>query len=301
MQNVVAESPGKSAQYVPCEPFDLYSSFDLPMALSNSLKYLPLVLGRLPSSRVRARTSRQGLPVDHDEDDQELHVTPHLAYPAVAVALCPVDDTQDVAAWKGISRGYVAGGGDGDRPEEYHPRKARRSKGERVKYVSPVESDRQPWEKIDRTSKPYNGDQMPSVQDRMDDKADGVQCRDILPFLAQLHAATPNKDPRSENASQAHQREVWTCGQNSYGELGHSDTITRKVHSVVRMLEDREVTDVAAGSFILAQSRVCLSSMSRTIIVSPHSFPQNAFAIRLRQFTRLHTSLARIVLALTVG
>ena len=41
--------------------------------------------------------------------------------------------------------------------------------------------------------------------------------------------------------------EVWTCGQNSYGELAHLDTVTRKTHSFVECLKDKDIIHVAAG------------------------------------------------------
>ena len=42
--------------------------------------------------------------------------------------------------------------------------------------------------------------------------------------------------------------EVWSCGQNSYGELGHEDCVTRRVHFKVAVLEGRQVRGVAAGN-----------------------------------------------------
>ena len=41
---------------------------------------------------------------------------------------------------------------------------------------------------------------------------------------------------------------VWTCGQNSYGELGHGDVIQRKSYSKVSFLEDKGVVSLGAGN-----------------------------------------------------
>ncbi|CAM9290375.1 unnamed protein product, partial [Chrysoparadoxa australica] len=42
--------------------------------------------------------------------------------------------------------------------------------------------------------------------------------------------------------------QVWTCGQNSYGELSHGDTASRKEHTHITQLAGQEVVDVAAGN-----------------------------------------------------
>jgi hypothetical protein len=41
---------------------------------------------------------------------------------------------------------------------------------------------------------------------------------------------------------------VWSCGQNSYGELGHGDGITRKIFTKINYLEDKGVVSVGAGN-----------------------------------------------------
>ncbi|KAG7384717.1 putative ATP-dependent RNA helicase ddx49 [Phytophthora pseudosyringae] len=43
-------------------------------------------------------------------------------------------------------------------------------------------------------------------------------------------------------------REVWTCGQNSYGELGHGDTASRKSFERVEALQQKDVVQVGAGN-----------------------------------------------------
>ncbi|CAM9202377.1 unnamed protein product [Discosporangium mesarthrocarpum] len=71
---------------------------------------------------------------------------------------------------------------------------------------------------------------------------------EILPLLRQLHNAQAGGDMGPGGKSTYQHREVWTCGQNSYGELAHSDTVTRKDHCMVKVLEGKEVVDVAAGN-----------------------------------------------------
>lgn len=44
------------------------------------------------------------------------------------------------------------------------------------------------------------------------------------------------------------EKEVWSCGQNSYGELGHGDTITRKSFDRIEALQRRDVIQVSAGN-----------------------------------------------------
>lgn len=44
------------------------------------------------------------------------------------------------------------------------------------------------------------------------------------------------------------EREVWTCGQNSYGELALGDTTTRKAFTQVKMLQGKEIVQVRAGN-----------------------------------------------------
>nr|CCA21400.1 HECT E3 ubiquitin ligase putative [Albugo laibachii Nc14] len=42
--------------------------------------------------------------------------------------------------------------------------------------------------------------------------------------------------------------EVWSCGQNSYGELGHGDTVARNSFTRVESLLQRSVKEIAAGN-----------------------------------------------------
>ncbi|KAJ0408548.1 hypothetical protein ATCC90586_009266 [Pythium insidiosum] len=50
------------------------------------------------------------------------------------------------------------------------------------------------------------------------------------------------------NSSMLDEREVWSCGQNSYGELGHGDTTTRKSFERVEALQRKEIIQVCAGN-----------------------------------------------------
>jgi alpha-tubulin suppressor-like RCC1 family protein len=44
------------------------------------------------------------------------------------------------------------------------------------------------------------------------------------------------------------EREVWSCGQNSYGELGHGDTISRKSFERIESLQGKNVVLLGAGN-----------------------------------------------------
>lgn len=199
---------------------------------------------------MKARTSRQGLPVDDDDEEDEVQESPLLAHPTIAMTVGPADHScGDIVSdpWETIARVNKTAKLENSKPTESHSIKGRKSKGERVKFATPV--DRQPWQKSERSSNQTNVLSPASVLDFANDELDGVESRYILPFLRQLRAATPNGDPRLGKACSLHHREVWTCGQNSYGELGHSDTGTRKVHCLVKMFEGKEVVDIAAGEF----------------------------------------------------
>ena len=216
-----------------------------------------LVDSRRPISRVKARTSRQGLPVDDEEDadDEGLNMMA-LAQPAVAVAVGPAEATRignstpDPWKSKGVTRPHPSSESDfvGVKHREPHPVKVRKGKveRERVKLTTPVEHE--PWTKVERTS---NQDcileSTPISTESSGCETDGIKAGCILPFLRQLHTTTPNGDSCSRRCSPVCEREVWTCGQNSYGELGHGDTGTRKVHCLVETFKGKEVLDIAAG------------------------------------------------------
>lgn len=206
-------------------------------------------------SRVKARTSRQGLPVDDEDDtDEEGPDSIPLADSAFAAVVGPAEPTTGgnavVDAWKSKneSRTYPPGENDlnGTTPIEVHPVKGRKGKIEEIKFTPPV--GREPWKKVERTSNQHSVQELPSVVTSLSNcDTDGIKAVCILPFLRQLQAAMPNGDACLSKCDPLDEREVWTCGQNSYGELGHSDTGTRKVHCLVKKIEGREVVDIAAG------------------------------------------------------
>ncbi len=192
---------------------------------------------------------------DEDDVDEELNMMMPIQ-PAVAVAVGPAEATRNGSGapdpWKnkGVTRPYPSGENDADgvRQLESHPAKVRKGKVEceRPKLSSPV--DREPWTKVERTSNQDCVVETPSIFSHCSSfEAHGIQAGCILPFLRQLHATTLNGDPRSRRCSPACEREVWTCGQNSYGELGHGDTGTRKVHCLVETFKGKDVVDIAAG------------------------------------------------------
>ena len=60
----------------------------------------------------------------------------------------------------------------------------------------------------------------------------------LVSYLQQLAAAEVPRPPSHVALALGgeEEREVWTCGQNSYGELAHADTGTRKTPSRVALL-----------------------------------------------------------------
>ena len=70
----------------------------------------------------------------------------------------------------------------------------------------------------------------------------------FLGFLKQLGSASLKVEAANELDVQiGQQREVWTCGQNSYGELAHGDTSSRKIHTLTEFCGSEEVIHAAAG------------------------------------------------------
>lgn len=192
---------------------------------------------------------------DEDDVDEELNMMVPTQ-PAVAVAVGLAEATRsgsgapDLWKSKGVTRPHPSGDNDVDgvKQLESHPAKVRKGKveRERPKFSSPV--DREPWAKVERTSNQDCVVETPSIfTDCSSFETYGIKAECILPFLRQLHATTLNGDPCSRRCSPACEREVWTCGQNSYGELGHGDTGTRKVHCLVETFIGKEVVDIAAG------------------------------------------------------
>lgn len=68
----------------------------------------------------------------------------------------------------------------------------------------------------------------------------------VWALLRQLQLAELPLSSR-EQIENKHMREVWSCGQNSYGELAHGDTITRTVYTKIKDLSGRHICQVSAG------------------------------------------------------
>ncbi|EEY57540.1 uncharacterized protein PITG_00097 [Phytophthora infestans T30-4] len=82
-----------------------------------------------------------------------------------------------------------------------------------------------------------------------------VQC--VLVELDRVKASVPTrgKPPNafvSNDTTIFHEdegeREVWSCGQNSYGELGHGDTASRKSFERIQALQQKEIIQIGAGN-----------------------------------------------------
>ena len=212
---------------------------------------------RRPTSRIKARTYHQGLPVDDDDGvEEDVYDPVLLAQPVVEMAVGPADPTKGVdvvrSRRKTTTRTQLSVDSDAGQAFEMptYTTKGRKVKGESARFTA--YTNQQPWNKIERAGNQHNAIHPKlGVGYHGDYDTGGVAARCILPLLRQLHAATPNKIPRAEKMMPLHQRELWTCGQNSYGELGHSDTGTRKVHCLVKAFEGAEIVDVAAGEWLV--------------------------------------------------
>lgn len=194
---------------------------------------------------------------DEDDADEEGHDLMLVAHPAVTVAVDPAEPTisgmeaSDPWKSKSVSRSNPSGenGVDGDKIPESQLVKGRKGKGERERARITLPVDREPWAKAEHTSNQDSTMETPSIfTGFVGSEVDGIKAECILPFLRQLQTTTSSGDPCLRGCSSAYEREVWTCGQNSYGELGHSDTGTRKVHCLVKPFEGKEVVDIAAGT-----------------------------------------------------
>lgn len=194
---------------------------------------------------------------DEDDADEEGHDLVLVAHPAVTMAVDPAEPTRggieanDPWKSKSVSRPHPPGEKDvdGDQSPESHLVKGRKGKGERerAKITPPV--GREPWAKAEHISNQDSNLDTPSmITGLVGSEVDGIKADCILPLLRQLQSTTFNGDSGLRGSSPTHEREVWTCGQNSYGELGHSDTGTRKVHCLVKPFEGKEVVDIAAGT-----------------------------------------------------
>ncbi|KDO31550.1 hypothetical protein SPRG_03479 [Saprolegnia parasitica CBS 223.65] len=85
-------------------------------------------------------------------------------------------------------------------------------------------------------------------------KADSL---DIEAIVSVLRAATPRELTDAGVAiDDEDEREVWSCGQNSYGELSHGDTNPRRAFERVEALQGKGIVQVCAGN----EHTVALSS-----------------------------------------
>lgn len=197
--------------------------------------------------------SRQGLPV-HNDDGEDACESPLLAASAVAATGGGLDNPTagcDAGGdpWhnKQASSG-IPGTRDRAKSSEPHPTKGRKCKGEWMKPLRT--SDPEPWQTNERANNNQFklSETCPVVHATPEDDKGGIKLPHILPLLRQIRDAKRKQRSllgRATNSSC--RREVWTCGQNSYGELGHNDTGTRKTLCLVKMFEDKEIVDIAAG------------------------------------------------------
>lgn len=133
----------------------------------------------------------------------------------------------------------------------------------------------------DTSSSSRDGFASANVTSRHDGLVQTVKCPKLKPLsvCSVLHeldiakASVPQKPTRSNPRASSHQvsrgiqsgdlhgdnmllpgeddcedKEVWSCGQNSYGELGHGDTITRKSFDRIEALQRKDVMQVSAGN-----------------------------------------------------
>lgn len=213
---------------------------------------------RRPKSHAKARKFRQGLPVD-EEEDENCEAPLRAASSVIAMAINPADPTiccEEMVAdpWQNppTKPSCLPGTRAGEKSSESNTSKRRKFKGERTKpSLSP---DSEPWQTVERANSvqtTLSEHCTTVVQPALSKEIWGIEARNILPLLRNLQDAKPNRrSPSSKARNPVHQREVWTCGQNSYGELGHSDTGTRKSHCLLRTLEGVEVVDIAAGHLL---------------------------------------------------
>jgi alpha-tubulin suppressor-like RCC1 family protein len=100
-------------------------------------------------------------------------------------------------------------------------------------------------------------------------KFKALDVQPVLVALGRAKPAAPTRTARTKLTSSVHSspagcfgsdanafagdeddgdREVWSCGQNSYGELGHGDTASRKAFERVESLQQKDVVQVGAGN-----------------------------------------------------
>ncbi|EQC37076.1 hypothetical protein SDRG_05303 [Saprolegnia diclina VS20] len=75
------------------------------------------------------------------------------------------------------------------------------------------------------------------------------QSLEIEPIVSVLRAATPRESADAGVAvDDEDEREVWSCGQNSYGELSHGDTNPRRAFERIETLQGKGIVQVCAGN-----------------------------------------------------
>lgn len=214
---------------------------------------------RPPTSRVKTRTSRQGLPLDDyrngtspdDENSNEETESSLIVTSPVTVEVGPPDPATGANVLTNMWRSKTAPQKlvvrGGSKPLEAVSMKAKKRKGERTK-SSPT-ADHEPWQSFEGNIKDSSSTEERTRSGSEGDERQYIEAHCILPFLRQLQRAQPERFWSPKSLNPAYQREVWTCGQNSYGELGHNDTGTRKNLCLVKMFKGKDVTDIAAGQF----------------------------------------------------
>lgn len=85
------------------------------------------------------------------------------------------------------------------------------------------------------------------LQKSKDTKDTLVLKANVEPVLQALVDAKAAVSPLCLDAGST-DREIWTCGQNSYGELAHDDTIARTTLNVVKLMHGKEMMQVRAGN-----------------------------------------------------
>ncbi|KAK1945324.1 Ultraviolet-B receptor UVR8 [Phytophthora citrophthora] len=79
-----------------------------------------------------------------------------------------------------------------------------------------------------------------------------VELDQVKPCAPNRSSAKPNSVHSTGNSVECTEdegdREVWSCGQNSYGELGHGDTASRKSFERIQSLQHKEIVQIGAGN-----------------------------------------------------
>ncbi|CAK4082477.1 unnamed protein product [Aphanomyces euteiches] len=90
-----------------------------------------------------------------------------------------------------------------------------------------------------------------TIVDRVGVKFHPLDVQAVLNVLAKVVRdanATGDNSINSMDDEDDDEREVWSCGQNSYGELSHGDTTPRKSFERVEALQGKAIVQVCAGN-----------------------------------------------------